>query len=132
MDTITAHSPIVGLATVAIPVADQDRALAFYTGPLGLETRRDVLVPNGPRWIEVSPQGDPGTTIALIRAGDEVPAGVETGIRLVTHAADSLRADLMEHGVDVGVVLRWPGVPAMFEFRDPDGNRLEIIEEPSA
>jgi lactoylglutathione lyase len=25
-------------------------------------------------------------------------------------------------------VLRWPGVPPMFVFRDPDGNRLEIIE----
>jgi catechol 2,3-dioxygenase-like lactoylglutathione lyase family enzyme len=25
-------------------------------------------------------------------------------------------------------VLRWPGVPPMFAFRDPDGNGLEIIE----
>jgi lactoylglutathione lyase len=30
--------------------------------------------------------------------------------------------------VDVGEVLRWPGVPPMFMFRDPDGNRLEIVE----
>jgi catechol 2,3-dioxygenase-like lactoylglutathione lyase family enzyme len=25
-------------------------------------------------------------------------------------------------------VPRWPGVPPMFAFRDPDGNGLEIIE----
>jgi catechol 2,3-dioxygenase-like lactoylglutathione lyase family enzyme len=30
--------------------------------------------------------------------------------------------------VDTGDVLRWPGVPPMFAFRDPDGNGLEIIE----
>jgi lactoylglutathione lyase len=25
-------------------------------------------------------------------------------------------------------VLRWPGVPPMFAFRDQDGNGLEIVE----
>ncbi|MEO6998584.1 MAG: hypothetical protein ABI112_10915 [Terracoccus sp.] len=28
----------------------------------------------------------------------------------------------MTEGVDVDDILRWPGVPAMFAFRDPDGN----------
>jgi hypothetical protein len=30
----------------------------------------------------------------------------------------------------VDEVLRWPGVPAMFALRDPDGNGLEIVEQP--
>jgi hypothetical protein len=30
----------------------------------------------------------------------------------------------------VGELLRWPGVPAMFAFRDPDGNGLEMVEDP--
>lgn len=132
MDSTETANPIVHLATVGIPVIDQDRALAFYTGRLGFETRRDVSVPNGPRWIEVAPRGGTGTTIALIRADDEAPAGVETGIRLVTHDADALHADLTGHGIGTGAVLRWPGVPAMFVFRDPDGNRLAIIEDTSA
>src|SRR5438309_10250257 len=55
-------------------------------------------------------------------------AGVETGIRLVTVDADAEHVRLKGHGVDVGEVLRWPGVPPMFMFRDPDGNRLEIVE----
>ncbi len=121
-------SPITHLATVGVPVADQDRALAFYVGRLGFETRRDVSVPDGPRWIEVAPRGAAGTTIALVREDGELRAGVETGIRLVTRDADAAHGDLRAHGVDIGDVLRWPGVPAMFAFRDPDGNGLEIIE----
>jgi hypothetical protein len=30
--------------------------------------------------------------------------------------------------VEVGELLRWPGVPAMFALHDQDGNRLEIVE----
>jgi lactoylglutathione lyase len=132
MDHIATTSPVVRLATVGVPVIDQDRALAFYTGRLGFETRRDVSIPNGGRWIEVSPRGAAGTTIALVRADDAAPAGVETGIRLVTPNAEALRADLAEHRFDAGAVLRWPGVPAMFVFRDPGGNGLVAIEDPSA
>jgi hypothetical protein len=68
-------------------------------------------------------------TIALVPASDDAPAGVETGIRLKTSDADADNAQLRSHSVDAGDVLRWPGVPAMFMFRDPDGNRLEIIEQ---
>ncbi len=25
-------------------------------------------------------------------------------------------------------ILRWPGVPAMFAFRDPDGNAFSVTE----
>ena len=31
-------------------------------------------------------------------------------------------------GVDTDAILRWPGVPAMFAFRDPDGNAFSITE----
>jgi lactoylglutathione lyase len=31
-------------------------------------------------------------------------------------------------GVDVGEVLRWPNVPAMFVFRDVDGNVYYVSE----
>ena len=38
---------ITGIHTVGVPVADQDKALAFYTGTLGLSTRMDVPMGNG-------------------------------------------------------------------------------------
>ncbi len=112
---------ITGVATVAIPVTDQDRALEFYVGQLGFETRRDVPFGDG-RWIEVAPPGA-ATTIAL------VPAGIPAGIRLTTRDADSDHADLRARGVDADPeVMRIPEAPAMFGLRDPDGNTLILVE----
>jgi catechol 2,3-dioxygenase-like lactoylglutathione lyase family enzyme len=115
------------IRTVGIPVADQERALHFYVDTLGFEKRLDVPMGAGARWIEVAP-ADAATTIALIRAHDDLQAGVETGIRLTCGDADAIHSDFLAHGVDADAVLRWPGVPPMFAFRDQDGNGLEIIE----
>jgi hypothetical protein len=38
-------------------------------------------------------------------------------------------ATLLARGVEVGELLRWDGVPPMFSFDDPDGNRYYIVEE---
>ena len=57
-----------------------------------------------------------------------MPAGVETGIRFTAPDADAEQAGLRARGVDADDVLRWPGAPAMFAFRDQDGNGLEIVE----
>ena len=120
-------SRITDIRTVGIPVIDQARALAFYIDKLGFEKRLDVPMGDGARWIEVAPPAA-ATTIALIQAHVGVPAGVETGIRLTTPDADANHADLLADGVDADDVLRWPGAPPMFAFRDQDGNGLEIIE----
>ena len=122
---------IRNIRTVGIPVADQDRALTFYLETLGFDKRLDVPMGGGARWIEVAPP-DSVTTIALIRAHDGLSAGVETGIRLTTPDAEAMHASLRAHGIDADDVLRWPGTPLMFAFRDSDGNGLEIIEVPSA
>ena len=116
------------MRTVGVPVQDQGRALEFYGGILGMSTSLDVDLGGGRRWIEVTPGGG-GTTIALIPAKSEAPAGVETGIRLCTSDADALHSHLVERGVSADDVLCWPGVPPMFAFRDQDGNGLEIVQE---
>jgi lactoylglutathione lyase len=118
---------ITQLRAVGVPVTDQARALDFYAGTLGLEKRLDVPIGEGRRWIEVAPAGA-ATTIALVAEKANQPTGHDTGIRLLTADADAKHADLLTRGVDADEVLRWPGVPAMFAFRDPDGNTLEIVE----
>ena len=118
---------ITALRTVGVPVTDQARALDFYASTLGLETRLDVPIGDGKRWIEVAPAGA-ATTIALVAASANQPTGHDTGIRLATADADAKHADLLARGVDADEVLRWPGVPPMFAFRDLDGNTLEIVE----
>jgi catechol 2,3-dioxygenase-like lactoylglutathione lyase family enzyme len=117
---------ITGLHAVGVPVTDQDAALTFY-GKLGFETRRDVPMGPGARWIEVAPPGA-AVTLALELAHEGHAAGVETGIRLTTGDADAANAALRAHDVDTDDVLRWPGAPPMFAFRDQDGNGLEIVE----
>jgi lactoylglutathione lyase len=120
---------ITAIRTVGVPVRDQDRALDFYVGTLGLEKRMDAPVPQlGGRWIVVAPQ-EPGATIALIPEREDAPAGIETGIRLGTQDAEADHARLDAAGADVGELLRWEGVPPMFALRDPDGNGLEIVED---
>ena len=121
---------ISDIRTIGIPVVDQEKALAFYVDKLGFETRLDVPMGEGARWIEVAPPGA-AITVALIRAHDGLPAGVETGIRFTTPDADTNHADFLARGIDVDDVLRWPGVPAMFAFRDQDGNGLEVVEVPT-
>jgi len=117
-----------GLRTVAVPVTDQDRAVAFYVRQLGFHVRMDAPVDQtGGRSIELAPTGST-TTLALAPEDDANPAGASTGIRLTTNNASRLRHELRGHGVDVGDLLNWPGVPPMFEFRDPDGNGLVMIE----
>ena len=80
----------------------------------------------GGRWIEVAPPGGI-VTLALVPDRAGVP-GVQTGLRLATGDAAAPHAELQSSTVDVGELLRWPGIPAMFAFRDQDGNSLTIVE----
>jgi predicted enzyme related to lactoylglutathione lyase len=117
------------LANVIIPVADQDRALEFYTDALGLEKRVDVPFGDGSRWIEVAPSGA-DTPIAICPPGPNVtPGGKDTGISLATDDIDAYHAQLKGRGVDVDAeVSRFGEVPPLFWFRDPEGNTLMIVE----
>jgi lactoylglutathione lyase len=116
---------ITGIGTVAVPVSDQDKAVEFYVGVLGLEKRMDVpLEQIGGRWITVAPVGAV-TSIALI-PGESI--GVDTGIRLNADDVPAVHTRLREQGADVDDLLQWPGVPPMFTLRDRDGNILVVVE----
>jgi lactoylglutathione lyase len=118
---------ITRVHAVAIPVSDQDSALAFYGETLGFEVRRDAMFGAGQRWIEVAPNGAE-TTVALPPAHPGAKPGVDTGLRLATPDAAAAHATLNAAGVDVDEVLDFPGAPPMFFVRDPDGNTLVIVE----
>ena len=122
-------SAITHVGTVLVPVADQDAALGFYVGTLGFETRIDGTFGDGGRWIEVAPP-DAATSIALVpgRAGEE--GGVEVSFATADARAD--HAALLAAGVDAdaSVLEMGEGVPPMFTFRDPDGNRFRVVERP--
>lgn len=120
---------ISDVRTVGVPVSDQQRAVEFYGGVLGFEIRMDSPFPGG-RWIEVAAPGAT-TSIALAAAQEGTATGVDTGIRFSTADATADHRTLAAAGVDVDAeVLRFPGVPPMFSFRDPDGNTLYVVEQP--
>lgn len=124
---MTNTTNITKIGTVAVPVSDQERALAFYVDVLGFEKTRDVPFGPGRRWIEVAPPAG-GTTIAIPPSGD-ARVGIDTGIRLTTANAEADHAMLRSHAVDIDPeILRFPGAPPMFTLRDPDGNTLYVVE----
>jgi lactoylglutathione lyase len=123
MTATTTH--ITGIRTVSIPVGDQEAALRFYTGALGFTVLRDNPTPNGDRWIELAPGG--GDAVVTLEPAAEVTRGA-IGIRFTADDAEAAHAALLAAEVDVDEILRWPGVPAMFAFRDPDGNAFSITE----
>ncbi len=127
MTQATAHFSTI--ARVIVPVSDQDRAIDFYVGTLGLEKTADTPFGDGDRWVEVStPEG--GTVIALANPGEGPAGGTMTGISLRTADADAAHEHLRSRGADVDDILRLaPPVPPMFFFRDPDGNTLHVSQD---
>jgi lactoylglutathione lyase len=117
---------ITGVRTVSIPVNDQDTALRFYVEILGFAVLRDIPTPKGGRWIELAP-GTDTVIVTLEPAGPGVSRGA-IGIRFTTDDAEAAHGELQAAGVDTDEILRWPGAPPMFAFRDPDGNAFSITE----
>src|SRR5579859_4239857 len=110
MSATASRTKITDVGGVAIPVADQERALRFYVDQLGFEVRRDVPMGEGGRWLQVAPsQGQ--VPVALVAAGEDGRVGVDTGITFTTGDAEADHTSLAEAGVDTDPLLRWPGVP---------------------
>jgi catechol 2,3-dioxygenase-like lactoylglutathione lyase family enzyme len=121
------------IGRVAIPAADQDRALDFYVNTLGFELRADDTFADGQmRWIEVGPADAP-TAIAIAPPMEGGPTSVDTGIVITSTDIEADHTALKEAGVDVDdEIARWGDpVPPMFRLRDPAGNSLTIVEPSS-
>jgi catechol 2,3-dioxygenase-like lactoylglutathione lyase family enzyme len=137
---MTAPLEITKVQLVTIPSSDQARSVAFYKS-LGFEKRVDFPWADGARWIEVYPPGD-DAGLAIVPHGPD-PVGVRTGVILNTPDIDATHAGMRGLGVDVDDVIARAGsptrvrigavelaepVPAMFWFRDPDGNELLMVQ----
>ena len=121
---------ITEIGRIAVPAADQDRALEFYVDTLGFELRSDETFADGKmRWIEVVP-ADGATALAIAPPMEGGPTAVDTGIVISTTDIEADHAALKAAGVDVDEqVTRWGGpVPPMFWLRDPDGNALIVVQ----
>jgi catechol 2,3-dioxygenase-like lactoylglutathione lyase family enzyme len=123
----------------SIFVLDQDAALDFYVGVLGLEVHTDADL-GFMRWLTVCVPGDRERQILLERPGppsmDEATAaqvrdlltrGAAGGwIALATDQPQALYDKLVAHGVDVTDEISAKDYGTDFGIRDPFGNRLRI------
>jgi catechol 2,3-dioxygenase-like lactoylglutathione lyase family enzyme len=126
-----ADQPRMRVATVFLPVADQDRSLAFFRDQFGFDVRSDTTYGEGNRWIEVAPPGS-STVIALNGPSDQ-REGFEPGsmapFSFDTDDLDRAMEVLAGRGVDFDEPMRLPPpVPPMVYFRDPDGNRMLLVQ----
>ena len=130
---------VTQVATVMVPVTDQDRALAFFVDALGFEKRGDFEYADGERWVEVAPPGA-ASQVTLVQARDGRAAGIETGLSFNSTDVEADQAALRARGVDVDAAILgeddppvpWAGgvlagIPPMFLVRDPDGNSFLIV-----
>lgn len=119
------------LELVPLPVADVDRAMAFYVGKLGFTV--DVnLDRDGTRIVQLTPPGS--NCSVLLSAGLPEIATMTPGsvkaLHLVVADVVKTRASLVENGVEVDEVEEHPGDMKYAHFADPDGNTWLLQEMP--
>jgi catechol 2,3-dioxygenase-like lactoylglutathione lyase family enzyme len=121
-------------------VLDQDEALRFYVGKLGLEVNADADL-GFMRWLTVSVPGDPNREILLERPGPpSMDDGTAEQVReLVTKGAagwigfttDDCRQTyeaLVARGVEFSQEPTEQSYGVDCALRDPFGNRIRIVQ----
>jgi uncharacterized protein YndB with AHSA1/START domain/predicted enzyme related to lactoylglutathione lyase len=128
------------LEVVQVPVADVERAKAFYAEQLGFAVDFDVRADEKHRFVQLTPPGS-GCSIQ-VAAGyfDDLAPGSLRGLVLVVPDVRAAHAHLVERGVEnSGVVVTEDGMsfrPArdgdaldnvgFVHFGDPDGNQWSV------
>jgi catechol 2,3-dioxygenase-like lactoylglutathione lyase family enzyme len=120
------------LELIPIPVADVDRAKAFYADRLGFTVDHDFSPNESFRVVQLTPPGS-ACSIAIGTVVDTPPGSVQ-GLHLVVDDIHAARAELVAGGVDVAEVesMGAPGKPTVSyaAFADPDGNGWTLQQLP--
>jgi predicted enzyme related to lactoylglutathione lyase len=112
------------LEVVVLPVADIDRAVAFYRDQVGFELDHDTRNEHM-HVVQLTPRGS-GCSIVIgdLPAQSEMAPGSMRGLQLVVADAEAARNELIGRGVDCSeiVVFDERDGGTFFGFADPDGN----------
>jgi predicted enzyme related to lactoylglutathione lyase len=124
----TSKLPEMKLELVPIPVADVDRAKAFYE-KAGFRFDVDTKPNDSMRVVQFTPPGS-GCSIVfgtgMPEISDMQPGSVK-GVHLVVADIEAARQALLDRGVEVADVTDFTGVKYA-QFNDPDGN-LWLLQE---
>ena len=117
------------LELVNVPVADVDRARAFYTQKVGFNLDNDATVSDEIRFVQLTPPGS-NCSIAIGAGLSDMEPGSQRGLQLVVEDIHAARAELAGRGVEVSDVDVFPWGSFVF-FSDPDGNGWAVQQIPS-
>lgn len=123
---------------LSIPVADQDKALRFYTEKLGFILKKDIPLGEA-RWLTLVSPADPEGPELLLEPNAEYPAMkalkeslVRDGIPIAAFAADNINeefARLKENGVNFTLEPTDFGTAIVAILDDTCGNLIQIYQE---
>jgi predicted enzyme related to lactoylglutathione lyase len=108
------------LELIQVPVADVDRAKAFYADQVGFVAEHDHQVTGDLRFVQLTPPGS-ACSIALTSGAHQMTPGSLEGLQLVVADIEAARTELAARGVEVSDVQDLPWGRFVF-FTDPDGN----------
>lgn len=128
------------LELVLLPVADVDRAKAFYTERCGFHLDVDTSPTEEFRVVQMTPPGSACSITVGKGLLDTAPGSVR-GLHLVVADIEAARAELVGRGVEVSPIRHfadgvWQAGPdperrtyhSFADFSDPDGNTWVLQE----
>jgi catechol 2,3-dioxygenase-like lactoylglutathione lyase family enzyme len=107
---------------VGIPVSDQERALAFYTGKLGFEVATDQPMGPGQRWIELRVAHSATRLVLFTPPGHEDRIGTFFNGSLACDNVEATVRQLQQQGVEIVEGPSRQAWGTFAKFKDPDGN----------
>jgi catechol 2,3-dioxygenase-like lactoylglutathione lyase family enzyme len=116
---------IRGIKFASIPVADQDRALIFYTEKLGFRLLTDQPFNDKQRWIEL---GIPGseTRVVLFNFDNGLQPGTKMNITFWTDEVEQTVRELESKGVEFVAKPKKSDWGTAAIFKDIDGNTFVL------
>ncbi|MBX0331148.1 hypothetical protein K2Z83_26210 [Oscillochloris sp. ZM17-4] len=128
------------LELVIVPVADVDRAKAFYTDRAGFRLDVDHHPNDAFRVVQMTPPGSACAISVGVGITQATPGSVQ-GLHLVVSNIEAARAELVGRGVDASAIFHFEegrqmsGIDperrdygSFLSFSDPDGNSWLVQE----
>ena len=110
---------------ISIPVADQQRALEFYTRKLGFQVTTDQPMGPGQRWIELGLNGGSGVVLFTPPEHQE-RIGTFSGISFLCDDVETTHKELAQRGVEFTQPPKKESWGTSAIFRDIDGNSFVL------
>ncbi len=117
---------IKGIKFVSVPVADQDRALAFFTTRLGFTVATDQPFNDRQRWIELRIPGADTRLVLFTPDGWEDRIGGFTNITFYADDVARTYDDLAAKGVEFPMPPKTEHWGTAAIFKDADGNQFVL------